>query len=563
MKIEKIIVIRETIHFFSIPESEDEGIGPDDGLFSGLLSAIRSFSEEVHRENFYSYLTENHRVTLLKGNSNMYVAIISDEKSLEKVPEIITNYLFDENTEKIDQDVLKNKLEWIFFPKLNPELQKRGLLITVGKTTAPIWYAISRHSPEYVTFIVSEQTKSIALELIKFFGYELEINTKIFSCDPNDTTSIGEAGLKAKDFFSDIGLRNEEILFNSTGGTKAMPIAVSHISFIDNVPTYYVHSERARTEQADKIYSDEEILLLDNPSDSLGISLEKNAKTAFNSLIFLKAAEYFKKLESVFDANKRLIYRALHELSLAYENWDLFNFNQAVYHLENSVKIMKDNLKSSFGRQYQGIFDRINEQLKILEKLKKQNFNDLESIAEETSLILYFELINNAIRKSRSKKFDDAVARFYRIFEATSQLLLWKQYKINTSKFEEQAKNLPLNAKKMFRKKPIQTPLFIINLISRLFSPTSFPKTIALKNSWQLLEELDPRIKNDKLLSEIESILPVRNLSILAHGWNPIKEKTIEKFKKVIHSCIKLVQNAYKDNLNVMALQEILEFVEL
>ncbi|NVM01300.1 MAG: TIGR02710 family CRISPR-associated protein [Candidatus Helarchaeota archaeon] len=569
MKIEKILVIRETVHLFSIPDESVDIIGPDDGLVSGLLSAISSFSEEIYKEGFHSYMMENHRVTLIKGD-NLTIAIFSDKKSLEYIPKIIKDYIFEEIDESNNFESLKSRLKNVFFQEIEPKFQKKGLLITVGRTITPLWFAISQHSPEYATFIVSKETKNYALDLIKFFGYELEINAKVFICDPNDTTSVADAGLKAIDFLHEKGLKNDlhekknEILFNSTGGTKGMTIAIAHISFSENIPTYYVRSLQGQRAREDRIFSDEEILLLDNPSDTLGINFEKNAKISFNSLIFLKAAEYFKRLGSVFDANKRLIYRSLHELSLAYKSWSLFNFSQAIHHLENAVKTMKDNLKSNFGRQYQDIFMRIKEQLTIIEKLKKHKLDDFESIDEEILLILYFELINNARRKFEVKKYDDAVCRYYRIFEATAQLVLWKKYKINTTKFDEGVDNLPANIRNMYKLKPLKTPSIILNFISNLFTPASYPPTIALKKSWQLLEKLDSNIRNKKILNKIENVLPIRNLSILAHGWNPIKEKSIKNFETIIPFCIKLVQDAFlNDYPQVLKLEKLLEFVKL
>ncbi|MHA1380377.1 MAG: TIGR02710 family CRISPR-associated CARF protein [Candidatus Helarchaeota archaeon] len=563
MKIEKILVIKDTIYQYSLPEDEETTKEPDDGLVSGYLSAINGFIKEVYKENLRSEVTDTHRITLIKKD-NFIIAFFTDKASFRFVPDIIKNYIFELLKDKDHLDLLKIRLKNLFFPEIDPEIQRKGLLITVGYSISPIWFAISQHSPEYVAFIVSDDTKTIALNLIKFFGFELEINAKIFTCNPDDTTSIAEAGINAVDFLKNIGLTNDQILSNYTGGKKVMTAAISHISFIEGIQSYYVLSPHSQKNRNDKIYGDEKILLLDNPSDTLGIIFKKYALDSFNSLNFKKAADYFAKLKRVSDANQREIYFALYELSLAYENWDLFDFKPAVSHLERSAKNFEKSKKSKFGKQFKKLYSKISKQLTILTNLRNQKLDNFDEIPLEILLTLYFELINNARRKTQLKKFDDAVSRYYRIFEATAQLILWKKYNINTSNFDESANKLPSHVKKIFRYKNIKTPSILLNLALDIFNPVSLPPTIALKNSWLLLEHLNPDIKKLKILNKIKKVLSIRNLSILAHGWIPIKEKSIKKFEEIIPYCIQLIQNSFvSDYPEVQNLQEILKFVQL
>ncbi|MHA1386731.1 MAG: hypothetical protein ACTSR3_23495 [Candidatus Helarchaeota archaeon] len=86
----------------------------------------------------------------------------------------------------------------------------------------------------------------------------------------------------------------------------------------------------------------------------------------------------------------------------------------------------------------------------------------------------------------------------------------------------------------------------------------------ALKNGWHFLEHLDPEIKKLKILNKIEKILSISNLSILAHGWIPIKEKSIKKFEEIIPLCIQLVQNSIvNDYPQAQNLQKTLEFAKI
>ncbi|MHA1381796.1 MAG: hypothetical protein ACTSRG_25785, partial [Candidatus Helarchaeota archaeon] len=75
---------------------------------------------------------------------------------------------------------------------------------------------------------------------------------------------------------------------------------------------------------------------------------------------------------------------------------------------------------------------------------------------------------------------------------------------------------------------------------------------------------LNPEIEKQNILQEIEQILPVRNQSILAHGWTPIKEKNIKNFEKVANSCLDLIFKTCKDKINrPEKILETLEFVKI
>ncbi|MHA1893077.1 MAG: TIGR02710 family CRISPR-associated CARF protein [Candidatus Helarchaeota archaeon] len=569
MQVKKILIIKESIPILTLPESNDDP--ESETLESGLLAAMNSFSKEISGQGIKSYETEDIRVTLLKKD-DIFIAINSNRNALLEFPSLIRDYLFSETPELNDVDSLKKRLEYVFLPQLRPDQidskkLTKGLFITVGNSAAPIWYSISRHSPSFIAFLVTEQSKQIALELIKYFGFELENNAKIFVTDPNNTTKITRVSLEGIEFLKNKGLNENEIFVNSTGGTKAMTSTTFYISLLENIVNYYTKSDQARDPKqrnSDRINGDEELLLLDNPSDTLGFHYEELARESFNSLNFSRAIEYYKKLNKVFDANRKNVFRGLRELSLAYQEWDLFNFTQAVDHLNRAIKSIEGSLDWDFGEKFKDIFDKISKQYEIISRLKKVNLEVFEEIDVEVLLILYFELLNNARRKTLVKKYDDAVSRYYRFIEATAQLILLHSYKINVSKFSQTAKNLPSKSKETFKVVPFKSPFFKVSLLQDLFTNYQYPQTLALKKSWTLLESLDPEIKNKKMVENIEKVLSVRNLSILAHGWNPIKEKNITSFEKIINNCMELVLKTFTEVYpDISHLQQDLEFIKI
>ncbi|MHA1315860.1 MAG: TIGR02710 family CRISPR-associated CARF protein, partial [Candidatus Helarchaeota archaeon] len=524
MKIKKIIVMKNGIPTFTINDSTG-----DDGetLESGLITAINNFSKEIRHGELHSFETTGDlKVTLLQRN-DLIIAIYGDGKSLKRCPGIIRNYVFGSEDGVVEENI-QERLKFIFGAHLENQEKKenaiKGLIISVGMTMTPLWHALSRHDPEHVVFIASQASASIAHDLMAFFGFELEINARLFKNDPNDITSMTRSALEGFKFLKSKGLQDKDIAVNSTGGTKGMTASVYYFSIIKNIPAYYVESKKFQKERrGDKIFGDEVIKLLANPSDSLGFYYENLARTAFNELNFSKSIEYYTKLKQVDDPDRRNVFRGLSELAAAYHHWDLFNFRQARKHLESAINNLRGSLNWDYGKHYRELCQELSKQLKLLKRIEDSRLGALEEMDLDQALLLYLELYNNAMRRANLKKHDDAVARFYRVFEATAQILLFHEHGIDVSKFKKDAGKLPPKIKEMFRKK-LKSRSLLLNIWLELFPTREYPKHLPLFKSWMLLTWLNPEIEKQNILQEIEQILPVRNQSILAHGWTPIKE---------------------------------------
>jgi len=562
LEIKKIILMRDT----GIPIGVFDATGElndaaKETQISGMLSAIDSFSAEVLQEGLYTYKTATHRITLIKQEPYI-LAIFSDRRSLQTVPSIIQDYLLS-GIEETPLQKLNHRLKWVFWPDRSPLHCCKGLLLTVGRTISPIWCALSRHNPKFVAFLVSKETTSIALTMVKYFGFELEKNARLFLCDQNDTTSITTAGLDALQFLLDQNLSHTDLLVNATGGTKAMTIALSHISYLYNIPVFYVASALAQEYKADKIYEDEHIELLDNPAESVGVYFEDIAKTAFNSYNFLKAKEYFEKLDRVFDANKRNIYHALKHLAEAYHHWDLFQFRSAATHLTTALQLLEPNLHSTFGRSYQPLWNKLQAQQELLAHLDPLSIDFTPSLPEFSQLILYFELVNNANRRIQQQKSDDAVCRLYRILEATASLLLWKKYQIDPLNFAETAKHLSPTIKRLFQQSSLQTRSPLLNIFIQWFHTPSLPSTLSLLKSWQLLEHLDADIRALQISSHLQPLSSLYQNTILAHGWIPVPPHTLNTLQPLTSHCTQLLLQTFSEYPNLPTLQKTLEFPHL
>ena len=120
----------------------------------------------------------------------------------------------------------------------------------------------------------------------------------------------------------------------------------------------------------------------------------------------------------------------------------------------------------------------------------------------------------NAVRRQKSERYDDALARLYACVERISQHQL-KEHGIVTK--NPDYSNLPKEVKDRFEKE------------------IGLPKELELKKGLYLLSLLNDPIGKEVLglrYKSIVGIIGLRNTSILAHGIKPIGEKNFLDFKE-------------------------------
>ncbi|SEP63660.1 TIGR02710 family CRISPR-associated CARF protein [Nitrosomonas ureae] len=175
-------------------------------------------------------------------------------------------------------------------------------------------------------------------------------------------------------------------------------------------------------------------------------------------------------------------YTRFRELSRAFAEWDNFNHMQALSILQSYAPSLPDHLKQYIGNARQ--------------------LNDKST--DKCDAARLFDLYRNAERRAAQGRYDDAVARIYRLIEWSAQWLLKVQAGIETGdvKPEQIPDHLTLTQN---RKGQWQAGLF---------------------NAWQLVKHYT-KGPAAVFISEQENILrshiEARNTSILAHGFTPIQ----------------------------------------
>jgi CRISPR-associated protein (TIGR02710 family) len=272
-----------------------------------------------------------------------------------------------------------------------------------------------------------------------------------------------------------------------------------------------------------------------DPYDFFAISEEDRGIKFFNKYHFYAAIENFNEaLKKTGDENHKNKFKIYKKLSQIYNSWDKFveDNNGSLYlHLENvqeEIRSYSNNSIMTFD-----FLDKLNENLIFLKsKLKEKTSNQIDYYV--------IDLINNAERRLKEGKYDDAIARLYRAIELIAQLNfanlgLMDEKKINDNKEFEYDLNAFERKYNSYKFEEITTKFGKFRksgTVKNIYTP-------GLKGTYDLLKLLNQRLglefskkyynkeKNEEL-SIFESTLKARNKSILAHGLQPVDKETVK-----------------------------------
>jgi len=148
-----------------------------------------------------------------------------------------------------------------------------------------------------------------------------------------------------------------------------------------------------------------------------------------------------------------------------------------------------------------------------------------------------FDLLENAIRRGdEERKFDDAVARLYRVCEFVAQLELSELglYKIKDGKPD--VSDLDLSNPKL--------STTLQEKYSRYTDSRDGKVKLHLSGDYSLLYDLShpAGVLFKERESQFKKLLGLRDLSILAHGFNPISEQGYREMIELIEAFVEAVK---------------------
>jgi len=379
------------------------------------------------------------------------------------------------------------------------------LLCTVGGSHQPIVSAIKELSADRVFFICSENDSATGRpgSVSQITGTGMCIKANPLDAKPSLPAIPQQAGLQPEQYqvfcapADDLdaiylvcrnalrtALRDfpgARWVADYTGGTKSMSAALVLAALED--PAVELQIVTGNRGDLIKVRDGSQYVALANYERIRFERLAAPFRECWSRFAYSEAEAGFKGIAAPRDPHLRGRLFAWRDLSRAFAAWDGFDHATPQTIIQDYAPKLPNSLK---------------EYLPVLSRL-----NDTRDTQKRDAARL-FDLYRNAERRAAQGRYDDAVARLYRLWEWSAQWILKTRCGIDTSDIPADwlPKDMPRSPNSRGK---IQTGLF---------------------DSWKLVK----RKKSDSIAAHffmreentLRNLLETRNLSILAHGFEPV-----------------------------------------
>ena len=416
----------------------------------------------------------------------------------------------------------------------NPQGPQHVLLIcTVGGTPEPLVKTLLHWRPARVIFLPSEQTRSHVDVALRAYA---ETAGAPLSPGQYDVRTVLDAedllvcvrlfrGLDAE-VHSWIARQGGDygVVVDFTAGTKCMSAALALVARRWRCRFSYVGGER-RTKGGVGVVETgaERVVYSANPWDALGYQAVEQAIGIFNHGGYAAAAALLDNaMKHVDKAEVKRELATLKAVVDAYAAWDRFDHDTARQRFDDALKNRND-LFSIFPNDGQAMAARLEAHRDRVAALAAQS---------EPTIAWIEDLVENAHRRAAESRFDDAVARLYRAFEALAQVRLRAEHGVTDTK-KVSLEQLPAVLQSEWANRGRDGRTFML----------------ALQDAYRVLKEFGDELGTAFFACGLavdfsspepqKSPLVARNQSILAHGFKPVNS---DVYKKLRESLMKLLR---------------------
>lgn len=379
------------------------------------------------------------------------------------------------------------------------------LICTVGGSHQPIVTAIKDLRPDFVLFICTDKDPATerpgSNQQITGIGKCIKVSNQ--DEKPSLPNIPIQAGLKPDQFEVCLTLSDDLdriyadccqalerlvgrfpdaiIAADYTGGTKSMSAGlIMAVMERQDIQLQLVTGSRA---DLIKVHDGSQFTAAANIEKIRFERLIAPYRQAWGRFAYSEAEAGLKAITAPGNAQLRGQYTRFRDLSRAFAEWDNFNHQTAVDLLQNYAPSLPEALKAY---------------LPIVMRLR-DNRQDKREAAQ------LFDLYLNAKRRAAQGRYDDAIARIYRLIEWTAQWVLKFQCGMDTSSIKES--DIPEGVVlTQNRDNQYQAGLFAAWQLIKF--KTEGPAAVFI------------RAEEKALLNQIKS----RNQSILAHGYEPVQQ---------------------------------------
>jgi len=412
---------------------------------------------------------------------------------------------------------------------------KKALLVSVGGSPTPLIHSINTQKPEYLILYASSSSRTSAVENV-LPALECQPKDREFIMTPDEQDlekSVAAILNRLPEILKTWGLKYDDLAADYTGGTKTMSASVvlALSRHIDSF-TYVGGTERDKAGLGVVIDGREQMLHLKNPWNELAINSLNDIELLFNRCRYTSSSELAAEAARKSPARKQL-FEGLRIASSAFELWDSFQYGKALNELKRCESLFRtlaaETAKEPVRRFHSDIALCLpeleiicNEQNQLVKSSPKAG---IDGGGDGKAIIR--DLVANAIRRGDIEhKYDDAVARLYSAIEKMAKTRLKIAYGINNSDVAPNA--IPEQLRD--------------ELVRECRSERDGVVQLPLHKSFQLLEALGDPLGSAYCASseDLGKILTIRNMSLLAHGYEPVKLDTYNKMLTIALSFLEI-----------------------
>lgn len=394
------------------------------------------------------------------------------------------------------------------------------LLMSVGGTPEPVALSIDHHQPEVIIFFASAGSRAeIGTKVKQLTIHAWRDQEIIVTPDPQDLTQSMEVlanelpvRLKA------LGVDISDVAVDYTGGTKTMSAALV-LATINKPVIYSYVGGRVRTKEGLGVVLDgsEAVLKTPNPWDVLAVDSRRRIARQFNSGQFEAAEVTAQEAAARVSERYRALYLGFKDLCDAYHRWQGFDYGSVLGKLNGaSAKLRQWALAANDGAlldfldDLQRDRDRVEGIVRVFQEVQRGR---PAPIAEQAAFIV--DLVANAVRVTRlAGRPDDGVARLYSALEKLAKAELQALGIDNSAALPEQ---IPDNLRDEY--------------IARYLDKEGGRLQFGLDASYRVLAALGAPVgqRYQARAEELGRVLSIRNGSLMAHGWAPIKAEVFDR----------------------------------
>lgn len=426
--------------------------------------------------------------------------------------------------------------------KLDHKLEDRpvkSMIVTVGTgegVEEPIAISIETANPDIVVFIVSEESRSTldkVIDKLRNNGFDKD---KIVGDNcPNDDMVVVikdveninlcyEGALNAFKLIQQRGGNLRRTVLDFTAGTKAMSAAavLAAVRFDCRQLSYVGGIDR---DQGGRVISGSEFVVTCSANRIARDLAIKDLVEAFNKRQFNACRAIIGDLRKRMSEELLTHVKHLENAVEFYDAWDRFDHGAASELSDKLEQFGEEwNLKAEIGNNLCIV-------CRIAKKRGKANNNAVD-LLRKTGSLLMADIFANAERRAEEKRYDDAVARLYRLIELAAQVRLAEE------KYGFPTSNVPRD---FLRDK---------GLLEKYDQPGEKCIKVGLVKAYELLADLGDNLGKVFFESAFQHRLNARNGSILAHGLSPIEQKDYESLKDIaLKLCCESAGKRFEEDL--------------